>query len=207
MIPTEPGPTRSMEQFLWPVVVMLVLLLLPSRPLLHRPTPLRLMHRHPVHPRRLLRRRRPRTLNWWLRAALVVVPASSMLGKCAAIVVPTQASVPAVLLAMLPIPTIAVIPTSLHSSGSIPSPRRPGLAAANLRSTPEASASPCATAMLTAPSPVNAAMAFTRTTVDRRWPEVAECFVAISEALARTKPSQGSLRCLKIFYSRLRNKK
>ena len=136
------------------------------------------MHRHLLQTRLHLLRR-PRTLNWLPLAALVVVPARSMLVKCAVTPVPTPASVPAVLLAMLPIPTTAAMPSSLHSSGLILSSLLPGLAVAHPRSMPEASASPFATVTPIVPFLAKAAMAFTRTTVDRRWPEVAECFVAI----------------------------
>lgn len=188
----EIGPTRSMAPSRHRLCVMLVplLLLLPQKRPLQLILP-RVRH-HLVHPRRLLHRLRPRTWNWLPLEVLVVVLASSMLVKCAVIVVPTQVIVQAVLLAMPPIPTTAVIPTSLHSSGSTLSLRRSGLAAANLRSTPEASASPFATAMLTAPSPVNAATVFIRTTVDRRWLEAAECFVAMSKDMARTNLRQSA---------------
>ena len=88
--------------------------------------------------------------------------------KCVAVVVLTQVSVPAALPAMPPTPTTAAIPTSLHSSGSILSPRRLGLAVVNQRSMPEASASPPAIATLIVPSLVRVVMVFIRTTVDRR---------------------------------------
>ena len=46
---------------------------------------------------------------------------------------------------------------------------------------PEASASPSAIATLIALSLANDAMAYTRTTVDRRWLVVAECFMVFRE--------------------------
>ena len=181
MIPTGLGPTRSMGPFQHPVVVMLVLLLLlllllPTIPPL--PTPLQRIRPQPAHPRRLLRLRMS---NWLPREERVVEPASSMPVKCVGTVALTPASVPAGLLAILPIRTIAAIPTFLQFNGSTLSSQRLGLAAANLRSMPGASASPFAIVMRIVPSSLaNVAMVFTRTTADRRLPE-GECFAVLSK--------------------------
>ena len=59
---------------------------------------------------------------------------------------------------------------------------------------PEASASPSAIATLIVLSPANDAMVSTRTTVDHRWPEVAECFAVFREKKRISIKFDGKIR-------------